>query len=37
MYKDEEGIWQFGAQVLPEWVREMQIEFNDLIIRNEND
>jgi hypothetical protein len=27
MYKDENGVWEMAAQILPEWVREMQIEF----------
>jgi hypothetical protein len=36
MYRDNEGIWAMAAQILPEWVTEMQIEFNDLIEKNEN-
>jgi hypothetical protein len=36
MYKDKEGMWQIAAQILPEWVMELQIEFNEAIIKNEN-
>lgn len=36
MYKDEEGMWQIAAQILPAWVVELQIEFNEAIIKNEN-
>ena len=36
MYKGEEGMWEIAAQIIPEWVRELQIEFSELIIKNEN-
>jgi hypothetical protein len=36
MYKDAQGLWIIAAQMIPEWVREMQIEFNELITKNEH-
>ena len=36
MYKNEEGTWDIAAQMIPEWVKEMQIEFNELLVKNEN-
>jgi len=37
MYEDVNGVWVIAAQILPVWVREMQIEFNELIKGNENE
>lgn len=36
MYKNGEGVWRIAAQILPIWVQEMDIEFNDAIVKNEN-
>jgi hypothetical protein len=35
MYKDEEGTWKIAAQMLPIWVREMDTEFSEAIVKNE--
>ncbi|SKD08450.1 hypothetical protein SAMN05660461_4330 [Chitinophaga ginsengisegetis] len=36
MAKDEEGMWRIGAQVLPLWVHEIDLELHDIIEDNYN-
>lgn len=35
MKRDDEGIWKIQAQVLPIWIHEMELDFNDVIKENE--
>ena len=36
MYKDDESVWKIAARVLPEWIKETEQEFNDVIMNNES-
>lgn len=35
MYRDTEGTWYIVKQELPEWIKEMEMEFSESIITNE--
>jgi hypothetical protein len=34
MYKDEKGQWKISAQVLPLWIHENELQFNDVVQEN---
>jgi hypothetical protein len=36
MYRDNDGTWKIAARQLPEWIKETEQEFNEIIINNEN-
>ena len=35
MYPDSENNWYIVKQELPEWIKELEIEFNEAILDNE--
>ncbi len=35
MYPDSENNWYIVKQELPEWIKELEIEFNESILANE--